>query len=405
MATFIRSEIDKDANIEYKHYKIDDYNYFSMIDNQVRSEYSLCEEYTLLPLVEKMYKENGLKPIPENLIHYPVEGYYYKTKGLTKFFQLIRNLQENPEVYKKIQSSNTVEDFKWLLGNNIWGTVPSLRSETLFPRMKDILTHTMNSLQYKPEWYIDNIMAMLPKYSTGVANLVELAYLTGDIRCLTAGAETNALYREMSFCLASGCGSFFAPMKIVNVYHWEVNSEVQELGERLVDSYNEILNKFCKEFTNQDSMTPSLTSKKTLGYGNENYGRSIPKLLVKPTKGNQIKLIQDLESPRVAMLGQCIDDGMYYHWILDGNKVVERWSDGMITTENYVNKDKPEQFNNWDFSGVTGEDGKINMGKLWSTTSDTFVLPKIVPGTVENKDGISIYGNPNPSKYNLGLND
>ena len=136
---YTKTTFDKEANIMYHDVHIDDYNYFSMIDNQIRSEYTLCEEFTLLPKILKLYKDNEISPEEKDLIHYPTEGYYYKTPGLTRFFQLVRNLQENPTVYKKVKPSIEVDELIWLFGSSIWGTVPSLRSETIFPRMKDIL--------------------------------------------------------------------------------------------------------------------------------------------------------------------------------------------------------------------------------------------------------------------------
>ncbi len=314
-------------NIIYNHIHITDYNYFSMIDNQVRSEYTLCEEYTLLPLVENLYKINGIST--EDIKHYPVEGYYYKTKGLTRFFQLIRNLQENNDVYDKVNlQSKEAEDLKWLLGNSIWGTVESKRSLTPFPRMKDILTHTLNSLLFKPNWTIENILKTIDNFATGNPNLVELAYLTNDIRCLTAGAETNALYREISFCCSGAMiGSF---EKIVDIYHWDVSEKVQNLGEKLIDKYNEVLNKFQKEISESNDYRKSMTSSRDLKLSECH--RITPKLLIKPTIENHNDFNNKLEFPRVAMLGQCLDDGQYYHWILDNDKVTERWADGVITT-------------------------------------------------------------------------
>lgn len=403
MALFVKSEIDKETNIEYRYYEVSDYNYFSMIDNQVRSEYVLCEEFTLLPLVEKLYKDNGIDSDLEKLIHYPIEGYYYKTKGLTKYFQLVRNLQENPKVYKKVKPSQIVEDLKWLFGNYIWGTIASERSETIFPRMKDILTNTLNSLQLPELWKIDIIMSKIHEFATGNPNLVELAYLTGDIRCLTAGAETNSLYREMSFC-ASGCMSIgFIPPKIVNVYTWKVSEKVQSLGDKLIDKYNEVIIKFQKEIA--DSKDPKSSSIPRKGFTVfKQFSRDIPKLLVKPTEENQESMLlnQDLESPRVAMLGKLLNSPMHYHWILDNNKVTEKWAEGVITTENYMNNKGPEKFNSWDMSGVTNEDGKIKLGKLWSTKSPDFETPKIVPGVIGTKDGVVLWNNP---AYDMSVND
>lgn len=387
MAKFIKREVEEkeDAFYENLYYEVDDYSYFAMVDNQVRSEYALCEEYTLLPMVKKLYADNGISIEEKDLVHYPTEGYYYKTEGLRKFFQLVRNLQENPTVYNKVdRNAPEVGELIWLFGNTIWGTVASKRSETIFPRMKDILTHTLNSLQLKPLWTIDNIMKTIHSFATGNANLVELAYLTGDIRCLTAGAETNSLYREMSFC-CSGC--YIAPKKTITkrFYDWKVSEKVENLGDRLIDKYNEVLGRFQKVLANPDDKRISAIPRKgVFAYAGT---RNEPKLLIKPKLDNHESMLsnQDLESPRVAMLGACLDDGTYYHWILDNDKVREQWANGVITTENYINRTGPEKadLSLWDMSAVKDKEGKINLNKLWSTESDKYAHPMIMAGIVQ----------------------
>jgi len=347
---------EKEEGTIYYNTHVDNYNYFSMIDNQVRKQYAKCEEYSIKPIIEKIYKDAGVDT--NSIKKYPVEGYYYKTPGLRKYFQLVRNLQENPNVYSKVVDSKEVEEITWLLGNTIWGTIPSARSLTTFPRMKDIMTHTTNGLKYQENWTIPNIMKTIEKYATGNTNLVELAFLTGDIRCLTAGCETNALYREMGFCLASGCmmpGVTPQFPKEVHVYHWDVSENIDEMGPKLVDKYNEVINRF----QNSDM----LSSYKAYD-------------LIEPNLLNFETLVRDLESPRVAMLGQCVDDRKYYHWILDKNEVKEKWSSGIITTETYINKKDPIEFDDWDMSGVEEEDENgnktINMNKLWGTSEPGF---------------------------------
>jgi hypothetical protein len=336
-------EHEKEEGTIFKHTHIDDYNYFSMIDNQVRQEYALCEEYSIKPLIEKMYKDAGVST--DNLKQYPVEGYYYKTPGLRQYFQLVRNLQETPEVYNEIEDSKETEEIIWLLGNSIWGTVSSDRSLTPFPRMKDIMTHTLNGLVLKDEWTIPKIMAKLEKSATGNTNLVELAYLTNDVRCLTAGCETNALYREMSLCYASGISNINVEPrypKEVFIYHWDVTEKVDEMGPKLVNKYNEVIERF---------QTEKDDSNRIYSMG----GRRLSRELIAPTLINRDQFTWFLESPRVAMLGQCEDDRQYYHWILDKNEVKEEWSAGIITTETYTNNQPPVSFDDWDTSGKEPE--------------------------------------------------
>jgi len=362
-------EHEREEGVLYYNTHIDNYNYFSMVDNQVRKQYARCEEFSIKPIVEKVYRDAGVDM--NTIKKYPVEGYYYKTPGLRKYFQLVRNLQENPDVYSKVTDSKETEELIWLLGNTIWGTIASERSLTIFPRMKDIMTHTMNDLGLKELWTIPNIMKCLDECATGNTNLVELAYLTGDIRCLTAGCETNALYREMAFC-CSGCigASIGEPQypKEVHVYHWDVSVNVEAMGIILVDKYNEVINRFEKE----DLLTTY---------------KAFP--LTAPSLENFRRLDMNLESPRVAMLGQCLYDREYYHWILDKGEVTEKWSTGIITTETYKNKTEPIEFDDWDMSGVEDEDEDgnktVNFNKLWG--SDIPGMGACVLPTVKMIDG------------------
>ena len=317
-----------DVQIIERNIDITDRQFYSMVENQVRTKYARCEENTLLPLVENIYKLNKIEDV--KLIDFPVEGYYYKTPKLRRYFQLVRNLQENPEIYSEIKDSNEVSELTWLLNSTVWGTKKSERTEGRFPRMRDILSITLDELKFAENWKIDIILKKLPEFATGNANLVELGYLTGDIACLTASAETNALYRDFSMCLFSGCGSF--NVKYVDIYHWKVKPEVDEMGKRLVEKYNEILNHFEKSAN----------------------------LLIHPNINNHIGFDKSLESPRVAMLGRNMDTGTYYHWIMEtGGNVREEWSTGVITTEGYKNGKESMPFQLFDFSGLKQEDGSF----------------------------------------------
>jgi len=78
------------------------------------------------------------------------------------------------------------------------------------------------------------------------------------------------------------------------------------------------------------------------------------------------------------------------------------WMDGVMTTERYKEGKGAMQFRGWDMSGVVGEDGKINLGKLWSTDSKKTGLPEIVPGEVKTDDTAILWNN---STYNMNKYD
>lgn len=279
--------------------EIKNYEYFAAIDNQVREIFSKFEETVMNKKLFDIYKINNIKE--DEIIEYPIEGYYYKSIRLKKYFQMIRNLQQNDKIYTNIKESEEVEELKQFLSDTIWGTIKSDTTNSPFPKMKDILTISMEKCG---KWTIEDITKEINNNITNNPNLVELAALTKDIKCLVAGAETNCLYREMAFKCCY--------MK--EEYIWLVDKEVEDLGTKLVERYNEIMSNF------------KYTAKIKI-----------------PTIQNISLLNIKLENPRVACLG--MDElGRYYHWILDGDTVIEKWHNKIITTENYGKE--PDKFLN-----------------------------------------------------------
>jgi hypothetical protein len=288
-------------------------DYFFMVDNQVRDIFAKFEETVILPKVEHLYNINKINH--SVLKEYPIEGYYYKTKALTRYFKLIRNIQHNSLVYENID----IETPEFMLIKNIcdrdiFGTIPSDGLSPL-PRRKDIMTICMEIM--KEGWSIENIMSNLDNYKTGNANLVELAYLTKNPACLTSGCETNSLYRM--FALISGC---YIGKMIPTVYEyvWLVDKEVEDLGTNLVAEYNKIFDMF------------------ELGKYNQYIGTNLSKrYLVAPS----VKLCGDLdkkaETPRVAFLGHNLAAATNYYWILEKNMTVrDLWSKNFLTTKSYM---------------------------------------------------------------------
>ena len=82
-------------------------DYFYMIDNMLREQLSKFEE-GLLPKARKILKDSGIDEIHE-LELYPTEGYYYKSKELTDYFNIIRNLQQNKELFHRIKKTEDLQ--------------------------------------------------------------------------------------------------------------------------------------------------------------------------------------------------------------------------------------------------------------------------------------------------------
>lgn len=282
---------------------INNQDYFYMVDNIFRAETKYSEQFELLPKTLKLLKDSNISN--DELKNYLPEGYYYETDKLRQYFTIIRNLQENEILFDRVKKTNELKYLKKILGSTLYGIEEEKNKKTPLPKMKDIMTLCMSDGIIFPQnehhaWTIPKIMDNLPNYFTGNPNLVELAYLTGKIECLVAGCETNILYRAT--VTISGC----CPEKVETEIIWDVSKEVQILGEKLIDKFNNLYKKQIQ----------------------------------KPNKNNAGFFNRFAEKPRVARLGYQEDTGEHYYWILDKKgKVFDVYSTSKITTENYIQKE------------------------------------------------------------------
>lgn len=286
---------------------INNKDYFYMVDNIFRTETMQSEQSELLPKALKLLKDSNISS--NELKPYLPEGYYYETEKLKQYFTIIRNLQENEDLFDKVEKTDELKYLKRILGSTLYGTEGEKDKKTPLPKMKDIMTLCMGDRMVFPEnehhaWTISKIMDNLPNCFTGNPNLVELAYLTGKIECLVAGCETNILYRAT--VTISGCSPEIVETKLI----WDVDKEVQTLGEKLIDKFNSL------------------------------YGKQVQK----PNKHNMGLFNRFPQKPRVARLGYQEDTREHYYWILnERGKVFDVYSTSKITTESYYNTIKREK--------------------------------------------------------------
>lgn len=292
--------------------------YFAMIDNQVRDIYASFEEHVLLPKVIDLYSSISMSSDLKDLMEFPTEGYYYKTEGLRKYFQLVRNIQHNKNVFSKIDESN--ENFKLLqkiCADDIFGTVKA-DTESPLPRKKDGLTLCLESMEdyTSRPFTIPTILERVKAFKSGKPGLVEMAIETGDVVCMTAGCETNSLYRM--FALMSGCSMI--PTKYE--YVWKVDAAVETIGSRLVDEYNKIL--------------AYIDTENNSGANFYEGTKLIKRTLIKPSINNFHDLSGKIEKPRVAHMGYIRATGENYFWILkDDEQVEDKYTTEFMTTEKY----------------------------------------------------------------------
>jgi hypothetical protein len=289
---------------------IDNQKFFHMIHNQIRKSVLRFEERELLSIALNILNSSEINF--GDLEDYPIEGYYYKSEELRKYFKIIRNLQSNDRIFKKVQNSDELKVLQKVTSSDLWGTEDShfAHPEAPLKRRRDILSICLEEdfdlFQQRP-WDINCVICQIGSHYTGNPNLVEFAYLIDDQNrtennplCLTLAAETNILYRDIP--IASG----YLPSTRLPTIEWNVDRNIEEFGLSLIRKYN-------SELFNKEE-------------------------IILPTFNNCQFLNMKPELPVVARLGEVRLTGEHYHWIANSNgKVEEIYSDSIITTENYKN--------------------------------------------------------------------
>jgi len=317
---------------------IDDAKYFAMLDNQVRKLFSAFEANICLSWAEQVFNEAGKPELKE----FPVEGYYYKSDQLKRYFQLIRNFQQNKEVYTKVKASQSLENLKKVLHTEIFGTeVPPGEyypwSDAPLKRRWDLLTYTMSDKTMFDEhamhpWTIQTVRNAVVKNAKNLRNLPELAAMIGQAELICAACETNSLGR-MYACLTGSYSISPPPPR----FSWQVRAEVEQFGKSICDLYNEVTAPFGVSF-----------------YGGRSYEILPPTLeLCELSDKGKLNPPMDwtLEYPRVAHLGYLIEADLNYFWILDNNgTLTDLYQKEMMTTEQYQKQTMTNE--PWGFSGL-----------------------------------------------------
>lgn len=280
--------------------RIGNEEFFFALDNQVRKMMPKYEMGVLLPACKRILNKNRIPR--ESLLSYPIEGYYYKNELLTEYFTILRNLQCNPSIFKRIEIDDDVLLLKRVTGSVLFGKEDSKEiEESILPRRKDALTLAMKNENFFDEfsprpWDISKILVAARAEVKDVNGLVDLAAIIGNSKCLLAGAETNAAYREI--CYVSGC--FMGEI----VYEWGVSASVEEAADSIISNYEQV--------TGMEIIKPSVFNISTLNY--------------------------KMELPRVSWLGTVRATRENYFWIMNSfdNEVRDIYSTDIITTESLL---------------------------------------------------------------------
>lgn len=282
---------------------INNREYFLAVANTVRANMKEYEQETLLPAVKKIIFDD-IKAKRESLKEYPIEGYYWETNRLKEYFQLIRNLQTNEDIYEKIQRRSSDEYYliKNFLSNDLFGNRVTSESHSPLRRRDDIVTETMNNKEYfnlyEPHpWHsIDHVISKIIPDKITSPSLINLGCLINENECIITALETNSLYREIAYAT----GSYLLGGTEENEYIWNVSPAVEEMGSEVIEEYSDL----------------------------------IKKEILKPNASNIWMHKFQLNEPKIALVGEIILTKEFYHWVyLGGGRCFDFYDDGINTTE------------------------------------------------------------------------
>lgn len=160
----------------------------------------------------------------------PVEGYYAEEEELTKFFLLIRALQNVP--LRRASKVKELPEFRRLLAvtsSPIFGPVG--RGEDLLPKGKDPLSAALQ--EDGAEWSVPPLVAAAARIAveTDDYSLVGLAALAKDPVVLAALRESVVLYAEI-------ITKEFQTAPRLPKYVWRVDPELAAAAQRFVAAFN-----------------------------------------------------------------------------------------------------------------------------------------------------------------------
>lgn len=276
------------------------------IDEIYRKYMKEFESTFLLPQVEVVAEKLNVKETDV-----PVEGYYGEHKTLTRYFKLMRALQDMDESSKP--SVENMPEFQavWKITNSPIFGKPQNKGK-LLPQGRDPLSQAMDDTK-ETGWESQKIIGRAYEVAmeTDDISLVGLAVRIKDSVVITALRESVILYAEkMELGYIQG-----PPVE----YIWKVDDEFAEVANRFIEEFNKILPKDSylsngipkAEYQNAEQFYSAHQDDEILGRcANLGYDRSTPRL--------------------------------HYHWAItqqnDQFMLDEFWSPKLWTTDEYRTK-------------------------------------------------------------------
>jgi hypothetical protein len=194
------------------------------LDKLYRDAMKGFEEKELLACAEKVAATLSVEPASV-----PIEGYYTESPALTRYFRLMRALQEEGEAKENVVRH--LSEFQLLWGvttSPLYGR--SHRNNKLLPVGSDPLSQALKDTI--PNWSVERLIKAA--YSVALQyedfSLVGLAARARDAVVLTATRESVVLYAKV---VTKG-----VPEEPEFRYEWRVDESLAEAANRFIEIFN-----------------------------------------------------------------------------------------------------------------------------------------------------------------------
>ena len=267
------------------------------LDELYRQAIKQHEREELLKCAEQIASDLSLAPA-----NVPVEGYYTEDESLTRYFLLVRALQnQSEERAAEISDPGAYNRLRQVTESPIYG-VPSNNGQ-LLGGSRDALFYALEHAW--PDWSVPTLTTLAYESASKSDRfyLVDLAALARDAVVLAGLRESVVLYSDLCFGTA-------APPR--PKYEWKVDREIKNRAGLFVKEFNRL------------------------------FGEKLPR----PCKANAAKYWE--ASDIYSLTGRCVRIGVddselpvrHYHWAIDRNEfgqmeVKDFWDSELWTTQRY----------------------------------------------------------------------
>lgn len=279
-----------------KYLTVNDFEFIIGLDGFYRKNMMKYESKIIFPLLNDMIKELNIE-----LENFHIEGYYCKTKILSKYFTIVQNLKkidiEKINLFEKYSGYNKLIE---IFCSGLFGEYKY--SDKIIPSIKDSINIALKNIskaQYNFKIILDYAFELLQDKQS--LTLVELGILLKNPIIVTALCESTVLYREVEML-----GTIIPKYE----YIWNVSKKIEEEGNRIIETFNKI----CPY------KIPICNENNVKKYFNEFIDNEI-----------------NYRCVRLAI----DENGKNYHWAIKWNRInknyefKEFWDEKLWTTEDY----------------------------------------------------------------------